>query len=225
MDLIKWVGITVAVVLQLAIIATLLRGTYRSYPMLFVYMSVSFLSTVASASAILGMREWTAYAARVYWICDVLQYVFVFALQVHMLSQSMSGPASRRRIAYLIGAGLIFAALAIWTAHHPRFNLWMTQTIRNFGFGSMILNLALWTTLLRNPDRCRLMITAAIGMMLAGEAIGHSLRQLAKSLVPFGNIILIITYLLSLVLVWRALMRSSASHANEGPSAALHPAG
>ncbi|MFN7936195.1 MAG: hypothetical protein U0R19_22890 [Bryobacteraceae bacterium] len=224
MDLLNWSGTAIAVFLQLAIIYTLLRGTYRSYPMLFVYIAVSFLATIASASAILGMREWTAYAAKVFWFCELLQYLFIFALQVHMLSQAMSGPPSRRRILYLVAGGVLFATLAIWTAHHPRLNLWMTQAVRNFGFGSMILNLALWTTLLRNPDRCRLMITAAIGIMLAGEAIGHSLRQLAKSLVLFGNLVLIVTYLLMLFLVWRALMRYS-KNTTEGPSAALHPAG
>lgn len=224
MNLIEWSVTVVAVLLQLAIIASLLRGSFRSYPMLLVFMTVNFLATVASASAILGNREWTPHATRIYWLCNTVQYMFVFVLQVHMLSQGQSGPQARRRVGYLIAGGVVFVVLAIWTAHHPRMNLWMTQTVRNFGFGAMILNLALWTTLLRNPDRCRLMITAAIGIMLAGEAIGHSLRQMAHGLVPFGNVVLLATYLLSLALIWRGLRRFAAQ-TNAGPSAALHPTG
>jgi len=224
MNFIEWTGTVVAVLLQVAIIAKLLSGAYRSYPMLLVFITVNFLATVASASAIFGSREWTAHASRMYWLCNTVQYGFVFALQVHMLSQGMNGPRARRRIAYLIAGGILFAVLAVWTAHHPRMNLWMTQVVRNIGFGAMILNLALWTSLLRNPDRCRLMITAAIGIMLAGEAIGHSLRQMAQGLVPLGNGVLLLTYFLALVLIWRGLARF-ATQANEAPSAALHPTG
>jgi hypothetical protein len=225
MELIRWLGVVLAVLLQVAVLTCLLKGAYRAYPMLLVFMVASFLSTVASTSAVLGSPEWTRYAARVFWICDSLLYAIIFALQVHLISQGLSGPQARRRIAYLIAGGIVFTALAIWTSHHPRMNLWMTQMIRNFGFGAMILNLALWTMLLRNPDRCRLMITAAFGIMLAGEAIGHSLRQMANYLVTLGNFVLIGTYLLSLYLLWRALSRHYVAHPNEEPSAALHPAG
>lgn len=224
MNFFEWTVTVVAVLLQVAILSRLLGGAYRSYPMLMVFMTVNFLATVASASALFGTREWTSQATRVYWLCNTIQYGFVFALQVHMLSQAMSGPRAGRRIAYLIAGGIVFVVLAIWTAHHPRMNLWMTQMVRNFGFGAMILNLALWTSLLRNPDRCRLMITAAIGIMLAGEAIGHSLRQMAHSLVPLGNGVLLVTYFLALVLIWRGLARFGFQ-ATEGPSAALHPTG
>ncbi|MBL8219244.1 MAG: hypothetical protein JNL62_08435 [Bryobacterales bacterium] len=224
MNLIEWTGMIVAVWLQVAIISRLLSGAYRLYPMLLVFMAVNFLANVASASAIFGSREWTAQASRMYWLCNTVQYGFVFALQVHMLSQGMRGPRARRRVAYLIAGGIVFAVIAVWTAHHPRMNLWMTQVVRNIGFGSMILNLALWTSLLRNPERCRLMITAAIGIMLAGEAIGHSLRQMAQGLVPLGNSVLVLTYFLALVLIWRGLARFGFQ-ATEEPSAALHPTG
>ena len=227
MDVLNWTTAILGVSLQLAIIAGLLRGSFRTYPMLLVIMVANFLGTIAASSAIFDLGKWTIQTARLYWICETLQYVLIFAFQVHLLYQTLTNSKSRRRILYVIFAGLLVAVFATWSAYHPRFNLWMTQLIRNFSFASMILNLALWTTLLRSPDRCRLMITGAFGTMLAGGAIGHSLRQISHSLVPLGNAVLISTYLLYLFLLWRAVSRYAVpqTNATEEPFAALHPAG
>lgn len=225
MDVVTWLNVIAGVIIQLAIITALLRGAYRAYPMLLVIIVANLLGTVASMAAFIGMEQWTPYAARVYWLCEATQYMLIFAFQAHLLSQGWTGPGARRRIGYLVVGGLCFVVLAAWSAHHARLNLWMTQLIRNVSFGSMMLNLALWTTLLRNPDRCRLLITAAVGILLAGGAVGHSLRQISHSLVPAGNVVLIGTYLLYLFLLWRSISRYWRSVPSGAPSAALHPAG
>ncbi|MBL8176458.1 MAG: hypothetical protein JNK48_17415 [Bryobacterales bacterium] len=226
MAVLSWMLAVVGILLQLAIIAGLLRGAFRTYPFLMALMVTNFLGTVASMSAMSGVNHWTPHASRVFWICDTLQYLMIFAMQVHLLTQGLSGPKARRRVFYLIGGGMLFVAFATWGAYHPRMNLWMTQMVRNFSFGSMILNLALWTTLLRTPERSRLMITGAVGLLLAASAIGHSLRQMAQGLVPLGNFLLVSSYFLYLFLLWRATVNYNAERvANAAPSEGLHPAG
>jgi hydrogenase-4 membrane subunit HyfE len=82
----------------------------------------------------------------------------------------------------------------------------MTQLSRDLGFLAVILDLALWAVLIqsRRPDRTLLMVSAGMGIQMAGKAIGHSLRQLSRSAIVPGNLIIVLSGLLCLYIWWQA---------------------
>jgi hypothetical protein len=211
--------------LQLLIVAGLLRGHYRRYPLLLVLISADFLGTVVSVASVMDDRKWTAQTAKVYWLTVGLQYTLIFACQIQMLYQAIQERRKGLRIVYLVIGGLLYTVLAAWFSYHPRLNYWMTQLARNISFGSMLLNLGLWTTLLYSRDRQRLMITASLGFMLAGDAIGHSLRQISRSYVFAGNMVLMIMYFLYLFTLWRTVRKDPQQvdeQATHDPLAQVH---
>jgi hypothetical protein len=146
-------------------------------------------------------------------------------LQAHLLYQGID-QKNRVRLIYVIAGGLLYAAVSSWLSYDPRWWKWMSQLVRNFSFGSMLLNLMLWTMLVRRPERTRLLITAGIGIQLAGSSIGHSLLQLAPSLVKAGNLVLLVCYLLFLLTIWRGVTPPSPRKAEEpGSSSPPGPLG
>jgi hypothetical protein len=199
-----------AIFLDILVISTLLRGGYRKYPLIFALIILDILGSVASCAAIFDLGKWTHETAKLYWLCEGIQYTVVFACQIQMLYPTFRDNNRRSRVAYLVIAGILYTALSVWLSYDRRFGLWMTQVARNSCFASIFLNLALWTSLIRNFDRERLMITAAFGFMLTGSAIGHSLRRLSPDLVSIGNAVLMGLYLLYLYTLWRALRTAPA---------------
>lgn len=82
----------------------------------------------------------------------------------------------------------------------------MTQLSRNLGFAAVILNLLLWAALIRSSpvNRTLLMLSGGFGIEMAGQAIGHSFRQISRSLILTGDIIIVITSLVCLYIWWQA---------------------
>jgi hypothetical protein len=112
---------------------------------------------------------------------------------------------------------MLYAALSVWMAYDANENLWMTQTLRNINFGSIFLNLTLWTLLLRKADRQMLMVAAAFGVQFAGVAIGHSLRQLARELVVVGNMVITVSYFVCLFTLYKAMLPARRAEADVTP--------
>ncbi|MBI3681822.1 MAG: hypothetical protein HY235_15690 [Acidobacteria bacterium] len=206
----QWLTFAIAAVLQVLLISSLMRGPYRKYPLLLAFAVGDVLGSVVGAAALFDLGRWTEQTAKYYWMADGVQYTLLFACQVHLLSKTIDDRQSRGRLLYIVLGGVCFAAFAAWQSYAPRPSLWMTQLIRNLSFGSMLVNLMLWTMLARRPARQLLLITAGFGIHLAGGAIGHSLRQLSPSLVTAGNLILIGSYLLCLFILWQAIRMPAA---------------
>lgn len=207
MGILEYVFTGGAFALQIAIIAGLLRGHYRKYPFLLALIVLDVLGSVVSLTAFfdVGNGKWTRQTAKIYWMSQGIQYALVFACQIHMLYCALRDTNRQVRVAHPLIGGIIVTALSVWVSYDVRFNFWMTQLARNFCFASIFLNLTLWTSLLRSFDRERLMITASLGFLLIGGAIGHSLRQMSRDLVFLGNIVLVALYLLYLFTLWRTV--------------------
>lgn len=207
-----------SLVLQLLIIAALLRGHFRKHPILLALITLDFLGTVVGAAAIFDTGTWTRESARIYWICEGIQYTLVFACQVHMLYPTLRERNTRLRLAHLVIAEVLLTAGSAWLCYHPRLSFWMTQMARNFCFASVLLNLTLWTSLIRSFDRQRLLITASLGFLVTGGAIGHSLRQMSPHLVLIGNLFIVGLYLLFLFTLWRAVRVAPVAATNTPPA-------
>ncbi len=215
MQTLQLAGSVLGIVLQLVVISAILKGRLRTYPILFALIIFEFLSTIVGTAATLDGGAWTKDTAKYYWITEVIDYALIYACLVQLLAQAVSGGQGRKRIAWVIAIGVLFVVASSIQAYSVRPHLWMTQLVRNVAFGSMFVNLMLWTLLIRNPNRERLMVTAGMGIQLAGSAIGHSLLSIGKDFVWAGNVVLLSVYLLFLYTIWRAFRVPSTVAVND----------
>jgi hypothetical protein len=102
----------------------------------------------------------------------------------------------------------------------------MTLWVRDIAFAAAILDLAVWALLLayRQKDSRLLLLTGALGIQFAGDAIGESLRFLLKSsaLGP-GDVVEVVTSLATLWIWWQALRRPISVTAPARAAVAVPP--
>lgn len=193
----------------------ILKGPLRPHLVLFLYLVVLFLTNVGE----LAVYD-TALYAKAFYIDDILRQFMVFLLVISLIYRAFTTRSEKRWLGrwLIAGALLLPAAFLGYALLQPSvsFIRSMTNAVRNLSVTAMVMNLVLWTLLIgsRTPDRRLLTITSGLGLQMAGEAIGQSLRLMNRTLVPYGNGVLIAAHFLCL-LVWigafrRPLPRPSA---------------
>jgi len=212
-------GIVVGVPLELMIIARMLRGGYRRFPLVFLYSILNFLATMVEVPSMLNFFRGVVGAERTaasYWwndeaVFQALNYLVVMSL----IYQATAGLRSRRvlRLSLFAGAAL-FAGITFLLHYDPSqtaIGLWMTPWTRDLNLCSAILDLALWALLIgrKEKDECVLLLSGGMGIQFAGEAIGGSLRQLAQKdrsmlLSRTGSVIMLLSNLVLLFVWWQA---------------------
>jgi len=216
MQVVQWIFIVAGAVIQLLLIAALVRGSYRAFPFLFAYAIASFLATAVEVAAILDLMWWTRYTYKYYWINDFILQALIMMLVLSLVHRSMEDNPKRAATLRLLVLGTILVGVVSVALYWDMpLNRRMTDVARNLSFAAVLLNLVLWMTLIRQrlPDTRVLLISGALGLQMAGQAIGHSLRQLAipKRSVPLvmaGNIFIAGAHVFCLYLWWRVLSRS-----------------
>ena len=184
-DYLQYLSWVLGFSLILLVIAALLRGSYRRYPFIFVYAVALFLTSVADTAAAIGRNSGVKLArtfASYYWMDQGVREVLLFAVVIALLYQA-TRQAPRRaviRTSLVLGA-ILFAAISFlvhYDSHLVR-SAWMTPWIRDLDLCAAILDLALWTILLKAPkyDMELFMLSGALGILFTGEAIGYALRN------------------------------------------------
>ena len=212
-------GLVIGLSLQLLIIGTLLRGSYRRFPFLFAYMVGDFLTTVVDVPSAMGYdrgMQWAAFAfPAIYWFNAVAMQVLVYAVVMSLIYQATSRLGSRRivRVSLIAGA-MLFAGISFLIHWNPALNpgSFMTPWTRDLSFSSAILDLALWTLLIasREKDHRLLLLSGGLGIQFTGEAIGASIVQLAlrtrsRALSLSGGVVMVLADLMFLYIWWQAL--------------------
>lgn len=203
--------------LELLAIAGMLRGPYRRFPFVFAYVIADFLTAVVEMRDALSFRAGNTGVEKglvtFYWIDEVILQVLVYAAVISLLYYATS-PLRARRVMRLslITFAILFAGSSFLVHFAPHINVgeWMTPWSSNLNFCAAILDLALWAILIasREKDSRLLMLSGAMGIQFTGEAIGHSLRNLAQRnrshLVLYtGNAVVVLTYLAFLFILWQ----------------------
>lgn len=218
MQVVQWVFIISGAAVQVLLIAALVRGSYRDFPFLFAYAVASFLATAVEVAAILDLMGWSRYTYKYYWINDVILQILIVLLVFSLMHVSLQENPRRPFVMRMLGlAAVAVAAVSLAVYWDEPLNRKMTNIGRNLSFAAVLLNLALWMSLIRNrlPDRRVLLISGALGIQMAGQAIGHSLRQLATPrrslpLVNAGNIVIAVAHVMCLYLWWQVLRKHEA---------------
>lgn len=208
-------GYLIAIPLEMLVIRAVLRGEYRRYPFLLVYLIVDLLTSILEILfGILPLerdRGMRVLFIRIYWIDEwIIQFV-LFLLVVSLVHRSSEHLRSRRTlVAMLVGFSVLFAGGSFLLHYRPNLILgkWMTPWARDMNFGAAILDLGLWALLLSRPNRdwCLLMISGALGIQFTGSAIGQALRELSHdTLIPAS--VLIVSANIVCLYIWRQVFR------------------
>lgn len=209
------------VALEALIIFRLLRGPFRRFVVLLVYLSLDLLSTVAEIAADIvykGSKITTAAHAstgqklyvHLFWTDEVMLDLLLFLMVILLTYQATEGSPMRR------GAGRLLAIVVVaviglpFLLYHPTFSpwpkaQWFINTSQLLNFGGAIMNLALWAALIasKRRDPRLLSVSAGLGLIVTGAAICFGLEHL----IPAGpmrwlpNSELILTHIGGLI-VW-----------------------
>ena len=208
---VQWITVPIAFVLNILLIHVLLKNAGRSYVLITICAMVMLLSTVVELAAILGPELlWNRESRRYYWMAELLLESLLFATVILMCVRRIRQKnAHSPLIRWIIIGSLLFVVISAIVVYDPRPNRWLTLVSRNLGVGALLVNLALWSSLLPDPNKdfTMLKVSGALGVNLAGQALGQSLRhlwQVSRLFAYAGNLVLVITHILFLYLLWRA---------------------
>lgn len=222
----------IAFLLQSAIVWLMQRkGFVAILPFLFLYVIGGWLGSVAEYTALFWhSRE--AYASY-YWTIELILQVFLFLAMMHFIYLALEDDPRRWRKAVYIGiavvGGAILTLLLYSEPNRPipddRKNAWvMSQLSRNLSFCSALLNLVLWNALMKRKrrDLQLLLLSAGIGLLTTGKAIGHSLRLVSRDLSTPGNVFIVFSTILALGIWFWTFRNARVPQLAAPPSAPPH---
>jgi|HubBroStandDraft_1064217.scaffolds.fasta_scaffold129728_1 hypothetical protein len=196
--------------LNLQVISTLMRGSYRQYPFVLAYTLTLLASTVIEIGLQAAPRT---VQDGYYWIDEVILDVLVFCVVIAFIDEAAK--ASRQKTVerhwLVLGAALICAvSFAVHRSSH--LNRRMTLVSRDLNICAVVLDLILWSLLLaaRRPNRTLMLLSGGLGLQLTGAIMGAQLRQFSRSLLLTGTLLEVTTGFLGLYIWWRALRPASA---------------
>jgi hypothetical protein len=225
LQLIFW---AVGLPITLLVIAALLRGGYRLFPVLFIYQIVDFLMTIAGMPLYISYYFYHDAAAKNrmgqwFWWDELLMQLLVYAVVVSLIYRATAKAPSRGMVrGALIGGAALIAGVSFFYHFEPAMphGDWLAFWTRDLTFSAAILDVALWSLLLasRVRDSQLLLVSGGLGIQFAGEAIGESLRAMAvqhrsHALSFAGSFITTVMDLTSLYIIWQAFRSNNAPNA------------
>ena len=201
----------IAVVLILVVLVLLSRGSWRRFPLVYLFCIIQILVIFADTITILigKPRQYL----QIFWTGDLVAHAAISVLMISLIWHTLEKNHDRKNTISLITAGMIcFALGSAYTFHNPHLSRWMTPLSRNLSFGEEVLNLILWSMLLKNKasDYLLLMVSAGIGVQVTGEVIGHTLRlYTGQATVWVPNNLVYISEIVCLC-IWTWAFRSAA---------------
>ena len=183
----------VGIPLEVLILAAMLRGSYRRYPALFVYMAAVFVASLVETSLyIIGYLDatwyrdrhvWTQYL-KCYWIDEGIMLALEFVVSFSLIRRATEGASSRRMMrASVVCSALLVYAITFRAHYDPTAatGLWMNAWTRDLNFYYAILDVGLWAMLIgsRARDSRLLLFSGALGILFTGAAISGSISDLA----------------------------------------------
>ncbi|SRR5579883_49620 len=196
--------------LVILVIAALLRGAWRRYPVLFLYTVVSFLTAVVELAARVGYASGAQLPftyAQYYWVNDGIRQSLLFAVVISLLHRATREIRARALVRTSLIVGAILIAGLSFAIHYDQgvLSKWMTLWTRDLDFSSAILDLALWAILLHSGrfDTELLTLTGALGIRFTGEAIGHALRNQFPAILLAADTTVVLANLACFYIWWQ----------------------
>jgi hypothetical protein len=203
----------VGLLLEVRVVDAMRRGPYRQYPFLFLYVIADFITTVLEIEPGLASSNGTKADIHrwkvLYWIDEQIIQALLFLLVISLLYRASAQTRQRRPLLLgLIGATLVFATGSLLVHYSPDIKTgeWMTPWTRDLYFCAAVLDLGLWAMLIRSreKDYQLLMLSGALGIKCAGDAMGHAFTQIAPAMVSVSGVLIILANLTCTYIWWQA---------------------
>jgi hypothetical protein len=196
----------VAFCLYVYLLTIILRGHLRPYWALFTYLLILLFTVLIDATLVYAKVPalWGQSQGIVFFTNDLIRQGMVYLLVISLIFSAVRGSERFRWLGrWLVLGAILLAVFFVWFHEDEKITLWMTNVIRNLSLVAMLMNLLLWVLLMkkRTADRMLLLVTTGLGLQMAGEAMGQSLRLMAKETVDIGNAVLVLAHLCCLA-VW-----------------------
>jgi len=222
--------------LGVRIMSAMLRGQWRDYPFVFLWVMGDFLTPILEIKPGLNYDSSTAAEkksfALLYWVDERVMQVLVFLLVISLIYRAAAHLKTRNTlVAGAVCAILLFAGLTLFIYYDPNIKTgtWMNPWLRNLNFSAAILDLGLWALLIgaRKKDYRLLMVSGALGIQFTVGAIGQAVRYHWHNSVQLTGYLISASNLLCLYILWqvfrlppvpKAPASSVASPATDAPS-------
>ena len=219
--------------LQILVVAALLRGSWRRFPMVLALSAVELVSALVQAPGTLqtlaGHHPPGLSYQTLYWYGAIVEGLLLYSVMISLLYRATERLRSARqaRVALILGACAVAGgALLVHYDPSQQPRVWLTSWFRDLYFACAVMDIVLWTSLLatRYKDRQLLLLSGGLGVEFAGSAIGESLRQMSirprsHALALTGSVVMLAAGAFRYYAWWRALRRQS----EEKAQAALAP--
>ncbi len=215
--------IIVSVILQLGVIAFLLQGAFRKYPLVLAYSLTRLITSVLEVVIRQKLGKQTAFFRQVYYSDRVILNLMLFAMVTAIIFGLLEGKPQRSIIGKAL-MGIVAAVLILpfLVLSRPFTTHWLDAMSQFLYFGSGIMTMVLWTVLMRSTPRDPqlLKFTLGLGVAMTGAAVAFGLHQWMGSprLVWMPNLFLQLTHVTGLF-IWCWAFRPVKKHTSASPSA------
>jgi hypothetical protein len=215
--------------LDILVIAALLRNGYRRFPFLLAYVIVDLLTSVSEIRPVLALNNGQTEEVRqawalVYWWNERVIQVLMFLIVISLAYRAMAHFRPRRALlTCVVVATAVFAGIsfAVHFDSQVSTGIWMTPWTRDMNFTAAILNLGLWAVLIasREKDHRILMVAGGLGIQFTGGAIGQAFRDFFQTRQIFVGDIMYLSNLACLYIWWQAFRhpRGEAGPSSDPP--------
>jgi len=175
--------------LAILVLSAILRCGVRRYPLIFTYMTVTFLLAVAempSSLSVRGSHRTDAQMALHYTLYAVGQgliHLLIFAVVVSFVLRTTEKSPIRHVIRTVLAIGGPLFILISFIVHYDGTAAmnWMPLWNRDLNFCAAIVDMVLWAFLLssQKKDETLLLLVGGMGIGFAGDAITDAVRSIA----------------------------------------------
>jgi hypothetical protein len=168
-----------SIVLLVVLVVLLLRGPFRQYPLILTYCLTQLVLT-AGEDYLRIVRRHEFYTI-LYWTDEILLNLLLFLMVIVFTYRAVGDSPMRAMLGKMLAAVFVVViSLPILIFKGPAFKStsWLNHTSQLLSFCAAILNLGLWSALVANRRRDRLLlsVSAGLGIAVTGAAISYGVR-------------------------------------------------
>jgi hypothetical protein len=216
--------VTGSLLLELAVVFYLLKGSYLKYPILLAYCITELLT--GTAEIIVSSYGSHEVFVLLYYIDEVGVDLLLFLMVITLTYRAMEGNPMRVMAGRALGFITVIVLGLPFLLFQPSikdFAVFFNSTGEVLNFGAAIMNLVLWTAMLgaTRRDAQLLTVSAGLGLQVTAQALGFGIRHLLSPKHRWmPDLFMVMAHLVSVYIWWRAFR--PAARPGVPPMAAAH---
>jgi hypothetical protein len=152
--------------LELYLVLLLLRGSFRKYPIFFLYILGQLLGDSLLAFAFYHFGHESRNYFKIFWASEVTAAVLLFLVLITFTYEALRDNPLRPKAGKILAVIAALTMASPFVLFHSRLfsNHWFNTTDQMLNFGGAIMNLVLWGALLANRHRDSQLLTISMGV-------------------------------------------------------------